>query len=156
MDAERILSIVILLLAGLTCGARAPQRRDQKAEHSGWLPSAVSWRADYKHARAEAGAKAMPLLLLLRSKHCPWCDKLENEMTADPEVSRMLACRVVPLKLYVERERELFAALHIDVFPTTVLASADGKILGSLKGFQKADTVRQALLKALQGEKALP
>jgi hypothetical protein len=108
----------------------------------------VRWRTDYKRARAEAVAERRLLLLLLRSRHCLWCDRLEAAMAADAELCRLLADRVIPLKLYVERERPLFDARRVEVFPTTVLLL--------LQGFQEAAVLRRALRAALDGGKAAP
>jgi hypothetical protein len=112
----------------------------------------VGWRADYRKARDEAKAERRPLLVVFRSAHCPWCDKLETAMREDADVSRLLKESVVPVALSAEDHAELAARLQVEAYPTVVVAAPDGKILLRLTGYRDAATlkkeIRQGLAKA--------
>jgi thioredoxin-related protein len=114
----------------------------------------ITWRTNYQQARHEAAATKRPLLLLLRNGHCLWCDKLENAIANDPELTNLLTISLVPIKLLAEKEPVVFQMLRIERYPTMVLAGADGKILARMEGFQPPLTMRKAITGALDSLQA--
>ncbi|MFL5329550.1 MAG: thioredoxin family protein [Gemmataceae bacterium] len=105
----------------------------------------VSWRTDYASARREASEKARPLLLEFSTESCVWCRKLEATTLRDPAVTAALAERFVCLKVDGDRETGLVSALNVTTYPTMVLASADGKILGTMEGYQEPEKLLEQL-----------
>jgi thioredoxin-like negative regulator of GroEL len=109
----------------------------------------IAWRADYVAARKEAQEKGLPLVLDFGTKNCFWCKKLEDTTFRDPRVAAALNERFVPLKVDAEREVTLAQTLRIASYPTVVLASPDGRILGTMEGYQEADKFHDNLQRVL-------
>jgi len=109
----------------------------------------VRWRKDYNSARKEAADKGLPLVLDIGTQNCFWCRKLDESTFSDPAVAQVMNEKYVPLKLDAEREPALAQALHITAYPTVVLAGPDGKILGTIEGFQDAVHFHENLQRAL-------
>jgi len=109
----------------------------------------VRWRSDYNSARREAQDKDRPLILYFGTENCFWCKKLEATTFRDPAIAALLNERYIPLKVDANRERMLAEALHIQSYPTLVLAAPDGKILGTLEGYLEAYRLQEHLQRVL-------
>jgi thioredoxin-like negative regulator of GroEL len=109
----------------------------------------VQWRYDYNTARKEAEKKGLPLVLDFGTENCFWCRKLDESTFRDPAVVRTMNEKFVPLKIDAEREATLTQSLRIHSYPTLVLAGPDGKILGTMEGYQDATRFQESLQRAL-------
>jgi thioredoxin-related protein/outer membrane protein assembly factor BamD (BamD/ComL family) len=109
----------------------------------------VQWRQDYNAARKEADDKSRPLILDFGTKNCFWCKKLDASTFHEPAVAALLNDRFIPVKIDAEVESALATSLHITSYPTLVMASPDGKILGTIVGFKEAPEFTEALQRVL-------
>jgi thioredoxin-like negative regulator of GroEL len=105
----------------------------------------IPWRTDYNQARHEAIEKGLPLILEFSTENCFWCRKLEETTLHDPAVSRLIASKFVALKVDARRNSVLTEMLRIQSFPTIVLAGPDGKIIGSMEGYQEPERMHEQL-----------
>ena len=110
----------------------------------------ISWRADFAAARKEAAAAAKPLLLDFGTESCLWCKKLDATTFRDRGLVELVAERFIPVKVDGERQEALTQSLGVQAFPTIVLLSAEGKVIGRHEGF--ADVAKMtALLRQAPG-----
>ena len=110
----------------------------------------ISWRADFAAARKEAAAAAKPLLLDFGTESCLWCKKLDATTFRDRSLVELVAERFIPVKVDGERQEALTQSLGVQAFPTIVLLSAEGKVIGRHEGF--ADVAKMtALLRQAPG-----
>jgi tetratricopeptide (TPR) repeat protein len=133
----------IALLGCLLLTAPAARAQDAPAAH------AVSWRFDYAKARKEAQEKDLPLVIDFGTKNCFWCKKLDDSTFRDPAVIGAMNERFIPLKIDAERDVQLTTTLRISSYPTIVLAAPDGRILGTVEGFQEAPVFQENLNRVL-------
>lgn len=119
------------------------------------LAQEVAWRHDYAAARKEATETGRPLLLDFGYDGCVWCRKLDATTFRDPTVAKALNQRVIPVKVDAQRDERVVRAMGIESYPTLVLASADGKILGKHVGYAEVGQVT-ALLAKMQAVSAPP
>jgi|GEM_PF-1715914 len=115
---------------------------------------AVLWRTDYATARKEAVEKKLPLLIIVSSENCFYCRKMESNTFSDPLVAAQITERFIPLKIDANRDANFTKALRVTVYPTTVLATSNGDIVGFLQGFIAAEQYREHLGKVLAIVKA--
>ncbi len=101
----------------------------------------INWRHDYTAARKEAVETGRPLLLDFGTEACVWCRKQDATTFRDPKVVKLLNEQLIPVKIDAERESRLTQALGIESFPTLVLASAQGAVLGRQVGYASAAQV---------------
>ena len=111
-------------------------------------PPPVSWRHDYAAARQEAAATNRPLALYFTTTNCPWCRKMQAGPLRDPAVVAALNADFIPLKVEGDLLNYLAGPLQIGGFPTSVLASPEGRVLEVLDGYQDAAAVRDHLRRA--------
>jgi tetratricopeptide (TPR) repeat protein len=109
----------------------------------------VQWRHDYNVARKEAEKKGLPLLLDFGTENCYWCKRLDQDTFSDPTIIKTLNEKFVPLKIDATQEPQLTKLLNIARYPTVILAGPDGKILGTLEGFQDAARLQGDLQRAV-------
>jgi uncharacterized protein YyaL (SSP411 family) len=105
----------------------------------------IRWRTDYNSARKEAQEKGLPLLLDVGTDDCFYCRKLESTTFRDPRITSVLASGFIPLKVDANRDPHLARALKVQVYPTLVLAGADGKIHAFIEGYVDADRLSEHL-----------
>jgi thioredoxin-related protein len=109
----------------------------------------IHWRTDYNSARKEAAQKGLPLILDFGTQNCFWCRKLDESTFRDPAVVQVITQKYVPLRIEAERDPALVQTLRITAYPTVILAATDGKILGTIEGFQDAVRFHDNLQRAL-------
>lgn len=127
---------LVLFAAGLSASAADP------------IP-AISWRTDYHAARKEAQEKGRPLFVVIGSENCIYCKKQDATTFRDPQVIALLAKQYIVLKLDAGADAALVEALRVGIYPTSVIAAPEGKILAFLPGYQTADQLRDHLKKSL-------
>ena len=109
----------------------------------------VEWRADYDAARKESIEKGRPLFLDFTTEDCVHCKRLEAGPFRDPAIVALLTERFIPLRVDANRAPKLAQALRIQAYPTMIVASPDGKIIGFLEGFMEAKPLAEHLNRAL-------
>jgi thioredoxin-related protein len=105
----------------------------------------VQWRYDYNVARTEADKKGLPLLLDFGTPSCFWCKKMDETTFKDARVIHLVNQHFVPLKINAEQEAELAKKLHVEQYPTLIMAAPGGKILYNKIGYHDADTLHDVL-----------
>ncbi|OWK46983.1 thioredoxin family protein [Fimbriiglobus ruber] len=114
-------------------------------------PPAVLWRTDYQTARKEAQEKGLPLLVEIGSENCVFCRKQDATTFRDVALVAMLNEQFVPVRIDGGHEPAFVQAMKVQMFPTTVLAGPDGKIVGFLQGYVSADQLRDHAKRAILG-----
>jgi thioredoxin-like negative regulator of GroEL len=109
----------------------------------------VAWRSEYAKALKEAADAGRPLLVEVGTENCYWCKQLALRTLNDPNLSRLINERCIPLKIDANRSPYLAQALRVQSYPTLVFAGPDGTILGYKEGFVEAGPLRDELVKVL-------
>ncbi len=108
----------------------------------------VRWYSDYSAARKHAAETGLPLLLDFGTESCFYCKKLDATTFRDPKVVARLAAGFVAVKIDADKHPRLVAALQIESYPTLVVASADGRVVGRHDGYADAAELLALLSKA--------
>jgi thioredoxin-related protein len=127
--------LALACAALLVCGTRAPAQD-------------VKWRTDYAAARKEAAETGRALLLDFGTEACFWCKKMDATTLRDPKVAKVLNERFVPVKLDGNAHPRLTETLKVEGFPTLILATPDGKVIGRHAGYATVEQLTALLAKA--------
>lgn len=111
----------------------------------------ITWRYDYNQARREAIEKNRPLLIDFGTDRCFWCVKLDTTTFRDPTIMVLVNEQFVPLRINAQQNPWLTDKLFIRSFPTVILASPEGKILGSIEGYVDVPRFQDHVQRALSG-----
>jgi thioredoxin-related protein len=116
----------------------------------------VRWRADYAAARKEAAETGRPLLLDFGTEACVWCRKLDATTFRDPKIVTLLNERFIPVRIDGRQEARLTAALNVTGFPTLIIATADGRVVGRSDGYADVPQLLALVGKAPAAKPAAP
>lgn len=108
----------------------------------------VKWRHDYEAARKEAATAGRLLLLKFSTDWCGPCRKLEATTLRDPKVVAALNERFIPVKLDGDKETGLMAEFKVTGFPTILVVTPEGKVVGRTSGFRTSTELTALLDKA--------
>ena len=90
---------------------------------------------DFSAATTQAKQSGSLVMLVFETDWCIWCDRLEKETLADPDVRSALA-GIVALKLDAERAGERLAARYgVDSYPTIVFTDGNGEEVDRIRGY---------------------
>jgi len=109
----------------------------------------IPWHADYVRARKDAAEKNRPMIVVIGTQDCFYCRKMEAGTFADPNVVALVNSKFVALKIDANAHPEFAKAMSVSVYPTTILAGADGKIHGFLTGYLTAEQFKENAEKSL-------
>lgn len=113
-------------------------------------PAGIKWRTDYQAARKEAEEKRLPLFIDFVRPNCPPCARMEQYTFTDPRILATLNQKFIPLKINGLEEVGLASRLGINLFPTIVLASPEGRVAKEpLIGYMEADALHEHLQRLL-------
>jgi thioredoxin-related protein len=129
-------SLIVVCLLVWSAGALAEEK-------------GVEWRSDYDAARKESNEKNRLIFLDFMTEECLHCRRLDSSTFRDTAVAKLLNERFIPLKIDANRSPKLAQALRIQAYPTMIIASGDGKIIGYLEGFHDAKQLAEHMQRAL-------
>ncbi len=95
----------------------------------------VRWRHDYTAARRESAETGRPLFVDFSTESCFWCKKLDAVTWRDPKIVKMLNEQFIPVKLDGVKEERLARSLAVEGYPTLIVATTDGKVVGRHAGY---------------------
>ncbi len=104
----------------------------------------IDWRTDYYTARKESQETGLPILVQIGNEDCFYCKKMEATTLKDRGVAAMIG-NFIPLKLDGAKEANLVQKLNVQLYPTTVLAGADGTIHAFVQGYVEVDAFKEQL-----------
>ena len=106
----------------------------------------IQWRSDYTAARKESEAKNLPMLIDFWRVGCVPCERMDQTTFRDPRIVAALNEKFIPLKINGLENQKLTIDLGINLYPTIVLASPDGRLFGQpLIGVKEPDLVHDNL-----------
>lgn len=108
----------------------------------------VKWYTDYAAARKAAVESGRPLLLDFGTESCFYCKKLDATTFRDPKVVARLNAGFVAVKVDANKFPRMTAALQVESFPTLILATADGRVIGRHEGYADTSELLALLNKA--------
>lgn len=131
--------------------------------------AAVEWMTDLDAAFAKAAAEQKAVLVdFTGSDWCGWCIKLKKDVLTNPEFTPYLAENFVPVEIDVpqdasivggqdqlQKNEELCARYGVEGYPTIMVMTADGQIVGGFVGGADVKGAREALDVALANARTL-
>lgn len=105
-------------------------------------PEAISikWMTDYDNGMISASQNEMPIVIDFYADWCNWCQKLDYEVYASPEVIDAGGSSFTWIKVNVDDKKDLVAKYNVERYPTVIFLNSDGKELDRIRGFVDADT----------------
>jgi len=87
----------------------------------------IPWRTDYAAAKAEAAQSNKPIFLYFTADYCQPCQYMKQTTWASEDVKTVLDA-YVPIKVDIEKNKDLAISYGIESIPHFFLIGTDGRI----------------------------
>lgn len=95
----------------------------------------IAWRTDIDAAWHSTKTDQKLLLVYVKSDNCLYCEKMERDSYANPQVKQVIYEAYVPASLHATRQPDLTRKMGIKAFPTTVVIDSDGQLIDAVQGY---------------------
>lgn len=109
--------------------------------------SEINWQTDLKKAHEESVRLNRPMLLVFEANWCTYCQKMEKTTLSTPLLVSYVNHSFVPVKLDLEKNKDVAKILGVKRVPCTVVLSPRADLIGKLVGFVDWPEYREALSK---------
>ena len=110
----------------------------------------VAWQSHFFKAMKTAEENNQPVLVFATMQGCQYCQKMYQESYSDDTIARTLNRDFIPVRLSAEQSEDLLERMHVEVYPTTLIYSPKGKLLGKIEGYEAKPELRRVMNGALQ------
>lgn len=139
MIAKRLAPVAALAIAcTFLCGAAAP-------------PTGILWQTDLEAAKRIAAQTNRLVLVHFWQPNCGPCKQLEKDVFSQPQVQQEIQTRFVPVKLNADEWPTTLKTYGITRFPTDLVITPSGQIVGRMTSPLKPDLYLQQLAIAASG-----
>ncbi len=126
-------SLVALMLLVVVGVARADE------------PESVHWEMDIDKAKQMAKESGRPMLIFVTMQGCHYCTQMKETTLVDPALVDEVNDDFVSAYVDESTNRELVRSLGIRSFPTTLIATPDGRVREMVRGYVGAEALRQRM-----------
>ncbi|MEM6690746.1 MAG: thioredoxin family protein [Planctomycetota bacterium] len=105
----------------------------------------VRWHRDTDAALRKASQTQKPILVFVTAKWCHFCDRMKNEVWADPQICEVMRDDFEVLQLDGDNDRATVSRLPIEGYPTTFVFDSRGQLITKHAGFLPADRMETFL-----------
>jgi thioredoxin-related protein len=95
----------------------------------------INWQSDLKKAHEESVRLNRPMLLVFGADWCSYCRKMDQSTLATPLLVSYVNHSFVPVRLDLEKDKEVAKILGVKRIPCTVVLSPHADLLGRLVGY---------------------
>jgi thioredoxin-related protein len=93
---------------------------------------------DYQQALKKAKQTNKPIIMMISTKTCPWCRKLESQTLRKLEVNNYIQQNYIPLS--VIEEKSIYPKKFLSpAVPIIYFVNSDEEIIGKIVGYKPAD-----------------
>ncbi len=129
-------AVMILAIALLSNSVRAESPYVTPVSYEIQSPSAITWHRDLESGWRESRRTGRPMVIFITAAHCRYCDAMKSATWHDRSVESRVAADFVAVQLCPEENSAELSRVQVNVYPTTIVALPQGKVVDHRKGFQ--------------------
>ena len=141
MRGLRAVGSTLVAAMMLLVGAAVSQAQDAQDSRT----DAIEWHQSIEEAKKIARDTGRPMLIFVTMQNCRYCTEMKQTTLVDPEMIKDTNASYVATYLDESQNRELVRSLGIRSFPTTLLATPDGRVREMVRGYVGADSLRNRM-----------
>lgn len=134
MKIKPLFGFIIVLALAI---APFPVQRGDASNSIGWL--------SYDAAKKKNESDAQKYFIFFSSQNCGYCRLLETKTFSNPDVSAYINENYIPVRVDVDKQRELAVRYRIQGVPDLRFLSKDGAVIGRWIGFTEPDHLLKLL-----------
>ena len=101
------------------------------------LSNTISWQSSLKKATNLAKKENKNILVFVSSSHCPYCQRMEEEIFEDKQGVKYLSKKYIFVKMDISKAKEFFKDVYVT--PTTYIITPNKELLASQIGYQNEE-----------------
>ncbi|MCA9105114.1 MAG: thioredoxin family protein [Planctomycetales bacterium] len=141
MRGMRVVGSTLVAAMMLVMGASVTIAQDAEEPRT----DAIEWHRDIDEAKKIARDTGRPMLIFVTMQNCRYCTEMKQTTWVDPEMIKDTNESFVATYLDESQNRELVRSLGIRSFPTTLLATPDGRVREMVRGYVGASNLRNRM-----------
>lgn len=96
----------------------------------------ISWNEGLRNGWSKSRQTGKLMVIFATSDQCHYCDLMKQNTLSDTTIMGRIQQSFVPVRLHVNRDRDVIKKLGIPAFPTVIIATPSGKVIDHNVGFQ--------------------
>ncbi|TKJ35009.1 MAG: hypothetical protein CEE38_16250 [Planctomycetes bacterium B3_Pla] len=125
-----VVSLTIFVITSLV-SAQSPPRQDIAAGRE----KKPIWFDSYQAGISAAKARKRPVLIKFEAEWCSWCEKMDREVFAQPQIIKMLE-NYICIRIDVDKQRNVALAYKIKTLPRIIVVNTHNEIVGDWLGYR--------------------
>lgn len=85
------------------------------------------------------------MVIFITSSNCRYCEAMKQTTWIDRDIRSRVAGEFVAIRLTPEHNSSELSRVHVQMYPTTVVALANGKVIDHREGFQPSANLHHLL-----------
>lgn len=129
-------------------GVRHAATLDAGAQALG-APAARIWYENFDAGWRESRRRGLPMVVYITSDHCIYCDAMKRDTWGNDGIVSQLRGGYIAIRLHRDRDSAVLSRIVVPAYPTTLIASPEGKVISHRVGYQPPSEIRRFFAEAL-------
>ena len=112
------------------------------------MESAVTWHTDLQSGWREAKQRNLPMVIFITMDPCIYCDAMKRDTWCNKGILNRMKGKFVAIRLNKQNNSKTLKRIEVDTYPTTLLGTPNGKVVGHRIGYQPPAKVEEFLAEA--------
>lgn len=140
----------VVLLAAIAAGGNGwAQSPGYPSSHVATrLPRGIVWHDNLDSGWRESQRTGRPMVIFITAARCHYCDAMKQATWRNLGIERRVNNEFVAVQLSPEHNPQELSRITVEVFPMTIVAVPQGKVIGHRKGFQPPERLHELLNRA--------
>ncbi|MGV3485992.1 MAG: thioredoxin family protein [Planctomycetaceae bacterium] len=144
------LSLGFMMFVGLFTGTLHAQSPGYTL--SGVIPRLhrhIAWHDNLDSGWRESQRTGRPMVIFITAAKCRYCDAMKDITWQNRSIENRVASEFVAVQLTPERNARELSRIEVKMYPMTIVAKPEGKVVDHRKGFQPPELLHELLNRAL-------
>jgi thioredoxin-related protein len=147
---KRLMGWLTCVVIGFACSTVATRSEAQGpayvvASYPSESASSIVWHDDLDSGWRESKRTGRPMVIFITSAHCRYCDAMKAATWRDIGIKSRVGTEFIAVRLCPERNAKELSRIQVDVYPTTLVALPQGKVVDHRKGYQPPELLHALL-----------
>lgn len=110
----------------------------------------IAWHDDLASGWKESQRTGRPMVIFITSARCRYCDAMKQSTWNDLGIENRVGNEFVAVRLSPEHNAKELSRIQVQVYPTTIVALPQGKVVDHRKGFQPPELLHGLLNRVIR------
>ena len=111
-------------------------------------PPPIMWHESLESGWQASRTSGRPMLIFITSDHCDYCDAMKSSTWCESSIRDRVGSGFVAIRLKRDRNKKSLSRVKVAIYPTTLIGTPEGKVIGKRFGYQPPSRLHQLLSEA--------